>query len=129
MPPAHSPSGRPATRPDGKRSRQRILDAAAESGASAANFLLLRLPLEIKKLFTEWLAAHAPNRAEHILNLIRQCRDGNLNQTEWRSRMRGTGEYAGLISQRFRLACKRHRLAEARPAEFQLNTGSRHSVQ
>ena len=101
---------------------ERILEAAAEAGACAANFLLLRLPLEIKKLFTEWLEAHAPDRAEHILTLIRQCRDGKLNQSQWGTRMRGTGEYAELISQRFRLACKRNRLAETRPTEFQFST-------
>ncbi|MBP2228931.1 DNA repair photolyase [Azospirillum agricola] len=84
-----------------------ILAAAAEAGAVQANHILLRLPLEIKDLFEEWLREHAPNRADRVLSLIRQCREGELYRSRFGSRMKGTGPVAELLSQRFRLACRR----------------------
>ncbi len=84
-----------------------ILEAAAEAGASGASYILLRLPLEIKELFEEWLRAHAPGRADHVLNLIRQTRDGALYQSDFTTRMKGTGVYAELLRRRFTLAVKR----------------------
>ncbi|CAO3430498.1 PA0069 family radical SAM protein [Azospirillum argentinense] len=84
-----------------------ILTAAAEAGATQANYILLRLPLEIKDLFEEWLREHAPNRAERVLSLIRQCREGELYQSQFGSRMKGSGPVAELLSKRFKLACRR----------------------
>jgi DNA repair photolyase len=84
-----------------------ILEAAAAAGASAAGYTALRLPLEIKDLFTEWLEAHAPGRARHVLDLIRQMRGGALNDATWGKRMRGEGPYAELLRQRFHIARKR----------------------
>lgn len=87
-----------------------ILEAAAGAGASTASYILLRLPLEIKELFEEWLRAHAPDRADRVLSLIRQCRDGELYASQFGTRMRGTGPIAELLSRRFAVACKRLRL-------------------
>lgn len=84
-----------------------ILTAAAEAGAKQANYILLRLPLEIAGLFEEWLREHAPYRADRVLSLIRQCRDGELYQSQFGSRMKGSGPVAELLSKRFKLACKR----------------------
>lgn len=84
-----------------------VLEAAAGVGARFAGWTLLRLPHEIKDLFKEWLAAHAPGRAEHVLSLIRQSRGGRENDPRFGHRFRGEGEYAGLLGQRFRLACER----------------------
>ena len=84
-----------------------ILEAARDHGASAAGWVLLRLPLEIKDLFTEWLETNAPLRARHVLSLVRDTRHGKHNSAEWGERMRGDGAYADLIGQRFRLALKR----------------------
>jgi DNA repair photolyase len=67
----------------------------------------MRLPFEIKDLFAQWLEEHAPGKAKHVLSLVRQVRDGRLNDPEFGSRMRGTGPYAELIAKRFRLACAR----------------------
>ncbi|HLI12936.1 MAG TPA: PA0069 family radical SAM protein [Alphaproteobacteria bacterium] len=86
---------------------ERLLEAAAAHGASGAGYVLLRLPLEIKNLFQEWLAAHFPGRAKHILNLIREMRGGKLNQAEFGRRFAGQGPYAAMIRQRFRAACAR----------------------
>jgi len=92
-----------------------ILAAAAEAGAGAAGYVLLRLPLEIKDLFADWLAAHYPDRAKRVFSLVRQTRDGKLYQTEWRKRQTGTGAYAEQIARRFEIACRRHGLEEGHP--------------
>ena len=84
-----------------------ILQQAAEAGASAAGYVLLRLPHEVKDLFREWLATHAPDRAAHVMSLVQQARGGRDNDPNFGSRMRGTGEYAELLAKRFRLACRR----------------------
>ncbi|CAO3421332.1 PA0069 family radical SAM protein [Azospirillum doebereinerae] len=89
-----------------------ILEAGVAAGATAASYILLRLPLEIKDLFEEWLRAHAPNRADHVLSLVRQTRDGALYRAEFGTRMKGTGPYADLLSARFRIAVKRLALGE-----------------
>jgi DNA repair photolyase len=84
-----------------------ILEAARDHGATGAGWVLLRLPMEIKDLFTEWLEANAPLRARHVLALIRDTRNGRQYSSEWGERMRGEGAFADLIAQRFRLAKKR----------------------
>jgi DNA repair photolyase len=85
-----------------------ILKAAADAGAVSAGYVLVRLPHEVKDLMAAWLEAHFPNRAAHVLSLIRQCRDGKLNDPEFGSRMRGSGAYAELIRQRFAKASRRY---------------------
>jgi DNA repair photolyase len=92
-----------------------ILEAAAEAGAKRAGMTIVRLPYEIKTLFQEWLRGHVPDRAGKVLSLIRQCRDGKLNQSEFGTRMGGTGPYAELIQKRFALAVKRLGLDKPRP--------------
>ena len=84
-----------------------ILEAAAEAGASEAAYTLVRLPLEIKDLFCDWLETHYPDRRSKVENLIRQTRGGALYQSGFGERMRGTGTYAELIRQRFAIAVKR----------------------
>ncbi len=84
-----------------------ILAAAAEAGASQAGYTLLRLPLEIKDLFREWLQDQVPGRAKHVMSLIRSTRGGKDYDSTWGTRMRGTGPYASLISQRFAIATRR----------------------
>ncbi len=84
-----------------------VLAAAAQAGAGWAGYVLLRLPYEIKDLFAEWLAEHYPQRAAHVMSLIRAMRGGRDNDPRFGSRMRGTGPYAQLLRNRFRLACQR----------------------
>jgi DNA repair photolyase len=86
---------------------EQVLEAAVAAGATAASYNVLRLPLEIKDLFTEWLEAHVPRRAQHVLDLIRDVRGGALYDSTWGKRMRGEGPYAELLRTRFRLARKR----------------------
>ena len=84
-----------------------ILETAQAAGATMANTILIRLPLEIAGLFTEWLRTHYPDRADRVLSLIRQCRGGALYQAKFGSRMRGRGPYADLLADRFAKACAR----------------------
>ena len=84
-----------------------ILEAAAKAGATRAGFTVLRLPLEIKELFEEWLRANRPDRAERVLSLVRQMRGGALYQAEFGTRMKGEGPIAQLMGARFSAAVKR----------------------
>jgi DNA repair photolyase len=84
---------------------EKILAAAHAAGARWAGYVLLRLPYEVKDLFKEWLSAHAPLKAAHVLSLIRQSRGGRDNDPRFGRRMHGQGKYAALIAHRFRLAC------------------------
>jgi DNA repair photolyase len=84
-----------------------ILEAVRDAGAKGAGFVMLRMPHEIKDLFTEWLHEHFPDRAAHVLSLMRQVRGGKLYNSAWFTRQRGTGPYAELIQHRFKLAVKK----------------------
>ena len=84
-----------------------ILERAAEAGASGAHFTALRLPLEIKDLFREWLQSERPDRAARVMSLVRQMRGGKDYDAQWNSRMRGEGPLAVLIQARFQVARKR----------------------
>src|SRR5476651_2892002 len=84
-----------------------VLSAAADCGARTAGYVLLRLPLEIKDLFREWLEANEPGRAKHVMSLIRQMRGGKDYDANWNSRMTGTGPYAQVMARRFHMAVKR----------------------
>lgn len=96
-----------------------VLAAAAEAGAGSAGYVLLRLPLEIKDLFREWLAANAPGRAAHVMSLIRQMRGGKDYDSAWHTRMRGTGPYAQMIARRFQIAVRRNGFnAPSRPLDL-----------
>ena len=93
---------------------EQILERAAAAGATSAGYTVLRLPYELKDLFREWLDLHVPERAEHVMSLIRQMRGGRDNDARFGSRMRGEGEFAELIRQRFRLACRRYGIGRGR---------------
>ena len=84
-----------------------ILETCADAGARTAGYILLRLPLEIKDLFSEWLDAHFPARKKRVLGLLRSARGGKLYDPAWGKRMKGEGVYAELLARRFELACKR----------------------
>ncbi len=87
-----------------------VLEAASGAGACDAHYVMLRLPLEIRDLFVEWLQAHYPLRAKHVMSLVQQVRGGRDNDSAFGSRMRGTGMFAELIRQRFDVARRRHNL-------------------
>jgi DNA repair photolyase len=91
-----------------------ILEAARDAGARDAGYVLLRLPLEIKDLFREWLAEEFPDRAQRVISLLRSMHGGRDYTPEFGVRQRGTGPYATQIAMRFRLAKKRLGLGERR---------------
>jgi DNA repair photolyase len=78
-----------------------VLTRAAEAGATMAGYVVLRLPLEIKDLFREWLEDARPDRAKRVMSLVRQMRGGKDYDPDWRQRMKGQGPLADLIRQRF----------------------------
>jgi len=81
--------------------------------------VLLRLPLEIKDLFREWLESNVPDRARHVMSLVRSMRGGKDYDSQWSTRMRGTGPYAEMMARRFHLAVKRNGLNQpSRPLDI-----------
>ena len=100
---------------------EKILDAAAKAQATEAAYMMLRLPFELKEIFVTWLESHFPDKSKRVLSLLRQCRAGALNQTDFGGRMTGAGPYANLLAKRFAIACKKLGLAE-RPQDFEVST-------
>ena len=92
------------------RTLEQVLEAAAAAGAQEAAYVILRLPHELKAVFKEWLATHYPERAGHVMSIVRQMRGGRENDPDFGSRMTGKGNYAELIEKRFDIACRRHGL-------------------
>jgi DNA repair photolyase len=86
---------------------ERILDAAAAVGVREAGYVLLRLPLEVRDLFREWLMANFPDRYRHVFKLIRDTRGGKDYDSSWNTRMTGAGPVAWMIGRRFELACEK----------------------
>jgi DNA repair photolyase len=86
---------------------ERILDAAAVAGAKEAGYVLLRLPLEVRDLFREWLMANHPDRYRHVFKLIRDMRGGKDYDAAWGRRQKGTGAYAWVLGRRFEIACEK----------------------
>ena len=93
---------------------ERILEAAAERGAKAAGYVLLRVPLEIKDLFGEWLETHFPNKTKHVMSLLRETHGGKEYNSQFGTRMSGSGPYAQMLRLRFERACQRLKLNERR---------------
>ncbi len=84
-----------------------ILTRAHAAGAHEAGYVMLRLPLEVRELFAEWLVAHFPDKARHVLSLIRSARDGKLYDSAFDKRMKGAGPYASMTGRRFEIAASR----------------------
>ena len=93
-----------------------ILKAAADSGARQAGYVLLRLPLELARMFEDWLNLHYPDRARHVLSLVRQTRGGAISDSTFGRRFSGAGVYADLLARRFERASR------------QLGLGGRHEL-
>ncbi len=94
---------------------ERILDAAASQGARDANTILVRLPLEVRDIFREWLLRHFPDRVSHVMGLIRDARGGKDNDPNFHTRFVGEGPYATLLRQRLDRARERYGLNKPVP--------------
>jgi DNA repair photolyase len=86
---------------------ERILEAVAETGVRHAGYVLLRLPLELKDLFRQWLIENFPDRYRHVINLIRETHGGKDYDSSWGKRMTGSGPIAWMIGRRFEVASER----------------------
>ena len=86
---------------------EQILEQARAAGATSAAYTLLRLPLELKDLFKEWLETHFPGKAAHVLSLVAQTHGGRLYDSTWFTRKTGAGPYADVLRLRFERACRR----------------------
>ncbi len=91
---------------------EEVLERAAEAGATGAGYVALRLPLEIKDLFREWLETDHPDRARRVMSLVRQMRGGQDYDPEWGQRMRGSGPVADMLARRFEVAQRRFGLTQ-----------------
>jgi DNA repair photolyase len=80
---------------------ERILEAARDAGAVGAHYVVLRLPFEVNPLFQQWLEAHFPERAQRVMNRVREMRGGKDYDSDFSKRMHGEGVWADLIRQRF----------------------------
>ncbi len=98
---------------------ERILEAARAAGARSAGYVVLRLPGEVRGLWCEWLQTHYPDRARHVMSILRELRSGRDDDPRFGHRLRGQGAYAELLRARFRAACRRLGLAtgEAAPLD------------
>ena len=86
---------------------EHLLEAGQQAGADAASWIMLRLPREVSELWQDWLAEHAPGSAEKVMARLREMHGGKDYDPRWGHRMRGEGEYAKIIAQRFSNTCKR----------------------
>ena len=93
-----------------------IVQASADAGAKAANWIMLRLPREVSSLFQEWLSEHFADRAGRVMARVREMHGGQDYQAEWGRRMRGEGHYAQIIGHRFAIAAKRAGLDQDLPS-------------
>jgi DNA repair photolyase len=98
-----------------------VLAAAREAGATVAAYTMLRLPWEVKDLFREWLAEHFPDRAEHVMSVVRAMRGERDNDPNFGTRMKAVGPFAELMRQRFRLARRRLGYADDRNTDLPTN--------
>ncbi|MEP7349029.1 MAG: PA0069 family radical SAM protein [Sphingorhabdus sp.] len=87
-----------------------IVEAAAEHNASSVSWIPVRLPHEVAELFRDWLDVHYPDRADKVMNIIRDMRGGKDNDPEFFGRMRGQGPWAALIRTRMQIAIRKHGL-------------------
>ena len=90
---------------------EKILQAAAEAGATSAHYTVLRLPWEVNTLFQQWLQAHFPDRAQRVMNRVREMRGGKDYDADFATRMHGEGVWADLIRQRFTRAAEKYGLS------------------
>jgi len=94
---------------------ERLVNAAQAAGAMAVDYILLRLPMEVAELFEQWLWLHYPLKAQHVMTLVKATRNGKVYNAALGQRMTGTGHYADMLAQRFRLVCKRLQMPNSLP--------------
>jgi DNA repair photolyase len=94
---------------------ENIIDASAQAGAENIDYIFVRLPREVSPLFNDWLHTHYPDKAEHVMNRIKDSRNGKTNDPRFGYRLEGQGLYAEMIKKRFEVAVKRYLLNKSSP--------------
>jgi DNA repair photolyase len=96
------------------REIETIVAEAAQAGVGHATYIFLRLPHEVRDIFVEWLETHMPDRAQHVMSLVRQASGGQDYDNRFGIRQRGRGPYADMIAKRFHAACRKRGLRAGR---------------
>ena len=89
------------------REIETILTRAHAAGAREAGYVMLRLPLELRDMFREWLLVHYPDRLRHACRWSNRCAAARITNSQWGKRMAGSGPYAWMIGRRFEIAARR----------------------
>jgi DNA repair photolyase len=97
-----------------------IVKRISDAGVKQASYIMLRLPWELKQIFTDWLEQHFPYKKNKVLNFLTDIRSGSLNQSAFGKRMTGDGVFAQLFKSRFQVACRRYGVNQVK--EQKLNT-------
>ena len=108
---------------------ERIMETAKQAGASAAAYVLLRLPLEIESLFEEWLKQNYSSQAGRVMSQLRSCHQGRAYRSAYGLRMRGSGPYASMLASRFKLAHRRFGFKPAMKLDCSRFRSERHGRQ
>jgi DNA repair photolyase len=95
---------------------EQIIACAKAAGAREAGYVMLRLPLEVRDLFEDWLHETMPDKARKVMSLVRQVRGGKDNEAEFGKRMKGSGPVGWTIGRRFEKAAERNGLNRTRHA-------------
>ena len=93
---------------------ENIIEVSSKAGATRAAYIFLRLPHEVRDLFVEWLETHYPERASHIMSLVRQASGGKDYDNRFGIRQTGRGPYADMLGRRFHAACSKFGLGHGR---------------
>ena len=96
------------------REIEAVVGRAADAGVTHASYIFLRLPHELREIFRDWLATHLPDRAEHVMSLVRQAGGGKDYDNRFGIRQTGRGAYADMIGQRFARACRKAGIGRGR---------------
>ncbi|CAM2142438.1 PA0069 family radical SAM protein [Pararobbsia alpina] len=107
---------------------ERVVEACRDAGATAASYIVLRLPWEVSPLFEQWLQTHFPDRAERVMGRVREMRGGKNYDASFATRMKGTGLWAELIRQRFGQAVKRYGMNERRRGAMDMSLFERPAI-
>ena len=85
-----------------------VLKAAADAGARAAGYTVVRTNGAVAPVFERWLRTHYPDRADKVLMQIRELHGGQVEDTKSGRRMRGEGAHAGSINRLFKVMRSRY---------------------
>jgi DNA repair photolyase len=93
-----------------------LVKTVAEHGALGVGHTMVRLNGDIALIFEDWIRKTMPDRADRVLNRIRDVHGGNLYDFRPGTRMRGEGNIADIIHKQFKVAKDRYLKDRKMPA-------------